>query len=237
MNGESRESICKRLKITPEILDLFPDRLVDSELGEIPEGWEIGTLGSLCKSIQSGGTPKRVVPQYWDGQIDWLTSGEVRKPIVFDTNEKITKAGLAECNAKLWPSGTTVVAMYGATAGEVCLLASEMCSNQACCGLLPLPDYEAFLFFFARKERKQLADKSSGSAQQNLNKGLIETHSCLLPSEIIITSFQCVIGAALNKWISKEIECGFLATLRDTILPKLISGELPVPDSALFPEN
>jgi type I restriction enzyme S subunit len=236
MAGESKESICKRLKLTPEILDLFPDRLVDSELGEIPDGWGVGTFGDLCKSVQSGGTPKRIVAQYWNGQIDWLTSGEVRNPIVFDAKEKITEAALAESNAKLWPAGTTVVAMYGATAGEVCLLASEMCSNQACCGLIPLPDYEAFLFLSVRKERRHLADKSSGSAQQNLNKGLVESHSCSLPVESIITSFQDFVSHILKQWIINERECDALTVVRGALLPKLISGEIRIPEAEHFLE-
>ena len=226
MAGESPESICKRLKLTPEILDLFPDRLVDSELGEIPEGWEVGTFGDLCNSVQSGGTPKRIVAQYWNGQIDWLTSGEVRNSIVFEAKEKISETALAESNAKLWPAGTTVVAMYGATAGEVCLLAAEMCTNQACCGLIPLPNYEAFLFFYVRNERRYIADKSSGSAQQNLNKGLVENYSCFLPVESTIIFFQDVVDCILKRWIIYERECRALIVVRDSLLPKLISGDI-----------
>ena len=216
---------------------LFPDGLEELELELVPRGWRIGTLEDCCVRVESGGTPKRTVPEYWNGNISWLTSGEVRNPMVFDTKEKITGLGVKESSAKLWPEGTTVVAMYGATAGEVCLLAQPTTANQACCGLIPRIDFRAFLFFCVRRERESLASKSSGSAQQNLNKGLVSGHQILIPSDMTITAYERVVGALLDGWIENEKQAQTLTTLRDTLLPRLISGQLRLPEAQQYIEE
>lgn len=213
------------------IAALFPDSFEESELGLVPKGWKVGVLESCCSRVESGGTPKRTTPDYWNGNISWLTSGEVRNPIVFETKEKITELGIKESSAKIWPEGTTVVAMYGATAGEVCLLAKPTTANQACCGLIPRKYFRSFLFFCVRRERETLASKSSGSAQQNLNKGIVSAHRILIPSEITITAYENIVGLLLNRWIDNEQQAQTLATLRDTLLPRLISGQLRLPEA------
>ena len=200
-------------------------------------GWRAATLKDCCIKVESGGTPKRTVPEYWNGDVSWLTSGEVRSAIVFDTKELITKEGLAGSSAKLWPSGTTVVAMYGATAGEVCLIASPMSANQACCGLIPKQDFRSFLFFSTRRDRESLASKSSGSAQQNLNKGLVETHPIFLPPLSVAGAFEGAVGSLLDLWIANEQRAQTLSTLRDTLLPRLISGQLRLPEAQVNVEN
>jgi type I restriction enzyme, S subunit len=211
---------------------LFPSEFEESMLGKVPKGWSLGTLADLCVRVESGGTPKRTMPAYWNGSISWLTSGEVRSPVVFGTKEKITSLGMTESSAKLWPSGTTVVAMYGATAGQVCFLAESTTANQACCGLIPRVNSRAFLFFSARRECTTLASKSTGSAQQNLNKGLVSKHPVLDPNDRVLSAFETVAGAILDSWVANERQSQTLATLRDTLLPRLISGQLRLPEAS-----
>ena len=210
--------------------ELFPAGMQESELGEIPEGWGTGSFKDLCLTVESGGTPKRNTPEYWGGEIKWLASGEVRDVVVLDTKEKITESGLKNSSAKLWPMYTTVVAMYGATAGQVCLIADQMTSNQACCGLIPKKNYRAFTFFSAKRSIQSLSEKASGSAQQNLNKGLVEGHPAILPSEAILVVYEDIAFPLMLKWIENMRESIMLAELRDTLLPKLLSGELSVSD-------
>lgn len=210
---------------------LFPDSFEESELGLVPRGWKIGKLEDCCQRVESGGTPKRTQTAYWNGDIDWITSGEVRNPIVFESKEKITAIGVKESSAKIWPAGTTIVAMYGATAGEVCYLAKPSTANQACCGLIPLEKLRSFLFFVTRRERENLASKSSGSAQQNLNKGLVCSHQIIIPSKEVLTAYEEITGKLLNGWIENEKRAQTLTTLRDTLLPRLISGQLRLPDA------
>src|SRR6266487_4589509 len=110
-----------------ETAALFPDEFEDSQLGMIPKGWRVGTFKECCIRVENGGTPSRNEPVYWErGTIPWLTSGEVRQGIVTSTKNLISREGLVHSSAKIWPKGTTVVALYGATAGQVCLLTEEM---------------------------------------------------------------------------------------------------------------
>lgn len=207
---------------------LFPDEMEKSELGEIPRGWGAGVFKECCLRVESGGTPSRKEPAFWDGSIPWLTSGEVREVVVLDTREKITCAGLASSSAKLWPAMTTVVAMYGATAGQVCLIAEEMTANQACCALIPKSEFRAFVFIAARQSIQQLLEKASGSAQQNLNKSLVENHAQVIPDRDVAEAFEMVTTKLLQKWILNQRSMVTLGALRDTLLPKLLSGELSV---------
>lgn len=217
--------------LPPEIQALFPTTFTDSPQGPIPDGWSIGPIKLACKKVESGGTPKRNVEEYWDGDIPWLSSGEVRNPVVLDTKETISELGVKESSAKLWPAGTTIVAMYGATAGEVCVLAKPSTANQACCGLIPSANSRSFVFFCIRRESDNLAAKSSGSAQQNLNKGLVESHEVILPKNHVLKAFEDSVGTLLDSWIENEKKAQTLSTLRDTLLPRLISGQLRLPEA------
>lgn len=209
---------------------LFPDELVESELGEVPRGWEVSSFQGFCKKIESGGTPKRSESNYWNGEVRWLSSGEVREIIVLDTKEKITETGLLNSSAKLWEKYTTVIAMYGATAGQVCLLANEMAANQACCGLIPKDEFKSFAFLIARNSVRSLSDKASGSAQQNLNKGIIENQPCILPKLSVARKFENLVFPLLKTWLASSEESIRLTVVRDTLLPKLLSGEMDVSD-------
>jgi len=217
------EATLQQLKTTAA---LFPDALVESELGEIPEGWVVGTMQDCCVRVESGGTPKRSEDSYWGGNVKWLSSGEVRGIIILDTKERITEKGLKNSSAKLWPKGSTVIAMYGATAGQVCLLADDMTANQACCALIPTNNQKSYIFLAARRSIEELAGKASGSAQQNLNKSLVSEHKLLSPSDNVLTAFEAVASNLINKWQQNSEENVVLSDARDALLPKLLSGEI-----------
>lgn len=213
-----------------DIRALFPAEFEETELGWVPEGWESETFDSFCDLIQSGGTPSRKEISFWDdGTIKWLSSGEVKGKIVLDTKEKITDAGLLNSSAKLWEKYTTVVAMYGATAGEVCIIGDKMTANQACCGLYS-EKYPFYVYNFVSDKAYELASKATGSAQQNLNKLIISSTKFIRPSNVIITKFENNVAPLFMKWFANSSENNNLTTLRDTLLPKLISGELSLED-------
>lgn len=212
-----------------ETAALFPSEFEQSELGMIPKGWKIGVLKDCCLKVESGGTPSRKELPYWNkGSIMWLTSSEVRNPIVLNTKEYISEEGLKNSNAKLWPSGTTVVAMYGATAGEVCLLAISLTANQACCGLIPKQAFRCFLFLQTLSSKYVLSRKAAGSAQQNLNQSLVANFGIVIPSKEIVEIFEQKVATLIDKWVDNERQNVLLIDLRDTLLPKLISGQLQI---------
>ena len=231
--AELRQNVRNSTDFKPlpaEIRSLFPSEFEETELGWVPKGWESETFDSFCDLIQSGGTPSRKETSFWDGgTIKWLSSGEVKGKIVLDTKEKITDTGLLNSSSKLWEKYTTVVAMYGATAGEVCIIGDKMAANQACCGLYS-KTFPFFVYNFVCNKANELASKATGSAQQNLNKLIISTTKFICPSNDIITIFEDNVTPLFMKWFSNSSENNTLTALRNTLLPKLISGELSVED-------
>lgn len=108
---------------------------IDEE--NLPEGWNVTDVEHFCIETKSGGTPSRTNDSYWNKKdIPWLKSGEVQNCFVFDTEEYISKEGMECSSAKLIPKDSVVMAMYGATASQVCYLKNEMTTNQACCNMI-----------------------------------------------------------------------------------------------------
>jgi type I restriction enzyme S subunit len=218
--------------LSQEIADLFPDSFEDSELGEIPKGWRVGPIRDLCQKVENGGTPKRDIQQYWKpAEVRWLTSGELRQQFIVETDNFISQSGLENSSAKIWPPFSTVVALYGATAGIASLLGIELCTNQACCGLIPFSETACFIHQVLSSSLTVLQQQARGSAQQNLSQAIVAEHRCVVPSKQLLAAFEKHAHPLYDRCIGGIAESRTLASLRDTLLPKLISGELRVPDA------
>ena len=153
-----------------------------SELYELPNGWEWKKLGDLTKTT-SGGTPKRNEKSYWGGNIGWLKSGELNDGYIKEVEEFITEDGLNKSSAKLFPKGTLLIAMYGATVGKLGILEIDTTTNQAVCGILNDKNtFETFfMFYFLRHIRKKMLIDSFGGAQPNLSQTYIKDLDIPLP--------------------------------------------------------
>jgi type I restriction enzyme, S subunit len=221
--------------LAPEIWMLFPDRLDDE--GK-PEGWLTTPIKSTCSTIVNGGTPRRDNVNYWnDGTIPWLTSGEVRERYLIATASFITEVGLAESSAKWVDPDATVVALYGATAGQVSFVATKLTTNQAVCSLTPLPSYRYFNYLVLSSLTQTLAGMATGSAQQNLSKGLVEELQILVGDPFTMKKFDSILEPFFNRIISNEKESITLAAARDLLLPKLMSGEIRMKDAERIAES
>ena len=208
---------------------LFSEHLEDSPLGHIPKGWKVGSIQDCCVQIQNGGTPRRNEPRFWDGgNIPWLASGEVRQSIITATDSFITEEGLAQSSAKWVPAFSTVVALYGATAGQVSFASTRLTTNQAVCALIPKKHFEFFNYLTMREATVELETKAVGSAQQNISKGIVEETRVVLPPPALSERFAEVARPLFERWISNLHQSRTLATLRDTLLPKLLSGEIQI---------
>ena len=145
------------------------------------EKWEKVKLGDLTET-PSGGTPRRNHPEYFNGDIPWLKSGELSQGYVTCAEEYITELGLKNSNARIFPVNTVLVAMYGVTAGLTGLLKFEAASNQAICGVLPNKKYDSeFLFHFLFSKREYFLQRSVGTAQPNISKAVIREVEIPLP--------------------------------------------------------
>jgi type I restriction enzyme S subunit len=157
-----------------------------TEIGPVPESWEVKKIGEVA-DLKSGGTPSRKKPEYWaGGAIPWIKTGEVDYCIITDTEEKITKDGLEQSSAKLFPAGTLIMAMYGQgiTRGKVAMLGIEASTNQACVAFFPSQEVDSrFLYFFFENSYDGIRSFAHGANQKNLSSEIIKTFPVSYPKD------------------------------------------------------
>lgn len=149
------------------------------------KNWQKYSLEEICLKITSGGTPSRQNPKlYKNGNINWIKTKELNNGYIFESEEKITEEAIKKSSAKLLPVNTILLAMYGATVGELGILGKEMACNQACCALIIDPkkaDYR-FIFYLLRLYKKEIQSLATGAAQQNLSAKTIKEFSFYIPN-------------------------------------------------------
>jgi type I restriction enzyme S subunit len=135
-------------------------------------------------STQSGGTPNTKKHEYYDdGDIPWLSSGEVNQGYIDSTEKFITQAGLDNSSAKWVPKDCVVIAMYGATAGKVGYIRIPLTTNQAVCSLLPSNEFNSiFLYYAVSQKTDWMISQCRGAAQPNISQGIIRSMELPLPS-------------------------------------------------------
>ncbi|NCD11299.1 MAG: type I restriction endonuclease subunit M [Epsilonproteobacteria bacterium] len=159
---------------------------------------KIEKIGDFFQT-SSGGTPLSSKPEYYlNGTIPWVNSGEVKKGLIYDTETKITQLGLENSSAKLFPIDTVLVAMYGATTGEIGILKIVASTNQAVCGIFPnasecLP---MFLYYFLKGQTNNLKALSKGVARSNISQEVIKNFKIPLPTletqKAIVTKIEAL---------------------------------------------
>ena len=200
-----------------------------SSQGMIPKDWSVQSIEEFVDDMKNGGTPKRGESDYWDnGTVPWLKTGEINNNIIIKSEEHITELGLKNSSAKLLPINSIIMALYGkGTAARIGLLKFEATTNQACCAMI-CNDFNKtlFLYLFLLFNQKEIENLASGSVQQNLSKDLIANLELVVPPIEIIDNlpFKEIFDNIANNYF--EIE--YLINLRDTLLPKLMSGEIDV---------
>lgn len=174
-----------RFKQTKEKDPFEVSKFKQTEIGIIPEDWEVKNVEDFCMKITSGGTPLRNNKEYWEnGTIPWLKTQELNDATIYAAEEKITQLGANNSSAKLFPKNTILMAMYGATVGKLGLLKIEATTNQAFCAMIvnkDVADYK-YLFYALLRYRDNLINLASGAAQQNLNQDIIKNFKIPYPS-------------------------------------------------------
>lgn len=215
---------------------LFKSWFVDKEYSIA----ENTTLGNICK-CELGGTPSRAKPEYWNGNIAWINSGEVNNFRITKASEYITDLGLQKSATKLLPKKTTVLAITGATLGQISLLEIDSCANQSVVGILEndiLP-YE-FIYPFICYNIQDLISHQTGGAQQHINKQNVESLPLALPTKDLINDYRKIVKPIFDMIAKNCFENEKLIAIRDALLPKLMSGEIDVenlPQSAIIPNE
>jgi len=153
-----------------------------SENRGIPLAWEWVNLGDVCDTT-SGGTPSRKESKYYGGSIPWVKSGELKHNIIIDTEEKITEEAIKNSSTKIFPKGTLLIALYGATIGKLAFLGVAAATNQAVCGIYENENISSkFLFNYLFFKRQGLVQESIGGAQPNISQSILKNLQIPLPS-------------------------------------------------------
>ena len=204
-------------------------KFVDSELGMIPEGWKVGRLTDVIK-LMPGGTPKTSEPLYWDnGTIPFFSPKDVNGVYCFATEKHITEAGLNKCSSNLYPKDTIFITCRG-TVGKVCLAACDMAMNQSNYAIKAIDGYsQYYVFFLVKSVVERLIKKSNGAVFSSITSKDFD-EEILIPSQKAIEDFTNVIDGFFRRIFTIGTENSRLSTLRDTLLPRLMSGELEVPE-------
>lgn len=186
------------------------DPIAEDEIPhKIPDNWIWCRLGELY-STTSGGTPLRANATYWSGDITWYKSGELTDTYLdAESEEKISEIGLKESSATLFPKGTLLIAMYGATAGKLSILNRDASTNQAICGFFFNEFIETkYLFYFLMAQRAKMISDSWGMSQPNISQTYLRNFVFALPpreeQKIIIEKVELLMNKCLK--LSQEIE-------------------------------
>ena len=197
---------------------------------EIPDNWVWTTLSEVG-TWQSGGTPSRSNKSYYGGNIPWLKTGDLNDGLISDIPESITEEAIANSSTKINPTGSVLIAMYGATIGKLGILTFPAATNQACCACI---EYEAvdqmYLFYFLLSQRTAFIEKGGGGAQPNISKEIIVNTYIPLPS----LSEQHRIVSEIKRWFAliDQIEQGksdlqtIIKQTKSKILDLAIHGKL-----------
>lgn len=183
-------------------------------------------------TIVLGGTPSRAVPEFWyPNEIPWINSGAANNDIISYPTDFISESGLNKSAAKLMPEGSTVIAITGATMGQVALLGIETAGNQSLVGVWgESPVDNAWLHFAIRYSIADLLETSTGAAQQHVNKANVEALKIPFPDSGVLLDWGKISVDSLSRAILLEREIQTLTKLRDSLLPELLAGRTHVGD-------
>jgi type I restriction enzyme, S subunit len=205
---------------------------VASPLGEIPKGWGVRPLSELCSRMESGGTPRRSNADYWEGgEIDWYKTGELWDGFLFGSQEKITVLGQRESTARLFEPGTILMAIYGSpTVGRMGILTRPASCNQAALGLVANKELisQMYLYFVLFSLRDHFNGIAQGAAQQNISKEKVAGSMSIVPSRAVIEGFDKIVQPVFAQIQTLQCQVQNLRQTRDLLLPRLLSGQIPL---------
>ncbi|HHU94941.1 MAG TPA: restriction endonuclease subunit S [Alcaligenaceae bacterium] len=217
-----------KLKSTAE---LFPSEMQDSELGEIPYGWKIESIGEAVTAV-GGGTPSTKNPEYWDdGVINWTTPKDLsslQDKILTDTSRKITEQGLAKISSRLL-SVDTVLMSSRAPVGYLALAKIPVAINQGYiamkCDKVLTPEY---VLQWCSASMEEIKGRAGGTTFAEISRTSFREIPVIVPSQGIITNYSDTVKIIYELITKNILQTKTLAEIRDTLLPRLLSGEIDV---------
>jgi type I restriction enzyme S subunit len=225
---------------TDGLVPAAPDGLIDfqfmesfdsSGVGRVPRGWSVHPVGELVECV-GGGTPSTTEPKYWDGGTHhWTTPKDFSSfdaPILFETDRKITDAGISKISSGLLPAGTVLLSSR-APVGYLAIAAMPVAINQ---GFIAMKCNERvsnyFMLNWCQANMAEIEARATGTTFAEISKQNFRPIPVVLPPQALMTSFTSRVEPLYAKITANLHQSRTLAALRDTLLPKLLSGELSV---------
>ena len=202
--------------------------MVDSELGEIPKGWRVGSLLEVFDLI-GGGAPKTSIDEYWNGGISWYSVVDAPKgseTFLIETEKQISPLGLSKSSTKLLQKGTTIVSARG-TVGKLALVGRETAMNQSCYGVKGKDFFGDYYIYFQLKESlNSLKSRVHGAVFDTITQSTFKNIMVPLPDNGVVTSYEERVTPIMEKILNNVFQAQSLSKTRDTLLPKLMSGKI-----------
>ena len=214
-----------------EVWDLFPDSLTDSEVGEIPEGWEVNSMGELAEVV-GGSTPRTKEASFWDGGTYHFATPKdlstLSDPVLLSTERRITKAGLSQISSGLLPIGTVLLSSR-APIGYLAIAEIPVAVNQGFIVIKPKRGISnLFLMYSIEALSDEITNRANGTTFLEISKRNFRPIPVVSPSSEVIGSFHDQVKPLYNRLVRNKIESQTLINLRDELLPKLMSGDIRV---------
>ena len=205
---------------------------------KLPKDWELKTLGDVCHTT-SGGTPSRGNKNYYHGNIPWVKSGELDRGLILDTEEKITEEAIKNSSAKVFPKGTLLIALYGATIGKLAFLGVDAATNQAICGIYQNENIDSkFLYNYLFHKKRDLVGQGIGGAQPNISQTILKQLEIPLPplstQQAIVSKIEELFSELDNGIANLKTAQQQLKTYRQSVLKWAFEGKLKTTVGELF---
>lgn len=201
-------------------------KFVDSELGMIPEGWSVQPFLSVAK-LCSGGTPKTERNEFWNGSIPFFTPKDVgTSAFCLSTEKTITEEGLMNCNSSLYKAFTTFITARG-TVGKLCMAGVPMAMNQTNYAICPASNIDVITLFLISKQLiNSLKNKANGAVFDAITTRDFEGEQVLIAPQVVMDAFASIVHPIYECVLQNEVKTISLSQMRDSLLPKLMSGGL-----------
>ncbi|EMD2279140.1 restriction endonuclease subunit S [Pseudomonas aeruginosa] len=219
---------------------LFHDSFEETELGLVPKGWRVMPIGEAVECV-GGGTPDTKNEAYWQPEeFSWSSPKDLsglQSPVLLSTERKLSAQGLAKVSSGLLPSGTLLMSSR-APIGYLAIAQIELAVNQGYIAMLPggrLP--VLYLLFWCRMNMEVIKGRANGSTFMEISKKAFRPIPALVPSAEVLAAFEQVVGPLFERLVANERQAQTLTRIRDTLLPRLISGQLRLPEAETLLEK
>ena len=211
---------------------LFKNWFVDFEPfgGKMPEGWKVGKLSEYCNFQEGYVNPAQTHNEYFDGDVKWLRAVDINESFILNTSRTLTKCGFESAgkSAFLFKPGSIAISKSG-TVGRLGIISDFMCGNRAVIGIeLKEQQNLSYIHQYLKSRQTEFPDMAVGSVQKNLYVSILENLDIIIPSKEVLEKFAAICITFYDQIKTNCVENNNLSFIRDTLLPKLMNGEIEV---------